>query len=255
MSGMISSLRGMFDKLQDAFWSILNQILPPEKRAEIMQNLKNFAVNNPKLAAFLTTQIAFSGIPLVLFITFSITVFLFSLIAAVLVAVLVAVLFTIFIVGLALLIALPTLFFTSFSATFVFLWGLGGYYILKWANDGEAPAPDGKAIGDKLNDMTGGRMSWLTNGSRKKQEDLSQGINRTVEGNGAEKDGDGRSEDDKSHSTNGTAHTTGAQKHDGANKENESQGTDGGPRKLNKPAVTNGTNTAKGATTSTVGTI
>jgi hypothetical protein len=50
MSGMLSSLQAMFGKIQGAFWSILNQILPPEQRAEIMQKLKNFAVNNPKLA-------------------------------------------------------------------------------------------------------------------------------------------------------------------------------------------------------------
>jgi hypothetical protein len=174
------------------------------------------------------------------------TVFLFSLIAALLIAVLVAVLFTVFMVGIALLILLPTVFFTSFTATFLFLWGLGGYHILKWANDGDAPAPDGKAIGDKLNDLTGGRMSWLTDGSKKKQEDISQGFDRTVKLNGSEKGGD-----EKAQATNGNGHTTGAQKHDGANKENESKGSDGGPRKLNKPSAAHSTSTSKGATNGT----
>ena len=54
MSGMLSSLQAMFGKLQGAFWGILDQILPPEQRAEIMQKLKDFAVNNPKLAVCIT---------------------------------------------------------------------------------------------------------------------------------------------------------------------------------------------------------
>lgn len=51
-------------------------------------------------------------------------------------------------------------------ACFVFLWGLGGYYLLKWFNHGETPAPEGKAIGDKLNSFTGGRLNFLMKDAR-----------------------------------------------------------------------------------------
>jgi hypothetical protein len=45
-----------------------------------------------------------------------------------------ALLFTVFCIGLALLVLLPTLFMTTFAACFIFLWGLGAYYIVKWFN-------------------------------------------------------------------------------------------------------------------------
>lgn len=102
-------------------------------------------------------------------------------------------------VGVALLVVLPTVFMTTFTATFLFLWGLGGYYILKWYatsrrhicandgndnvkcryNEGDSPAPDGTTIGDKINDFTGGRMSWLTDGAAKKQNDARTGVDQT----------------------------------------------------------------------------
>jgi energy-coupling factor transporter transmembrane protein EcfT len=100
-----------------------------------------------------------------LFITFTITVFVFSLIAALLIALLVALLFTVFMVGVALLFVLPTVFLTTMGASFIFLWGMGGYYILKWFGEpGEAPS--GEAIGDKLSNLTGGRLDFLVQGAR-----------------------------------------------------------------------------------------
>ncbi|KAF2738563.1 hypothetical protein EJ04DRAFT_412966, partial [Polyplosphaeria fusca] len=167
----------------------LNRVFPPEQRAETLNKLQQFAINNPKLAVFLTTQIALTGLPILLFLTFSVTVFLFSLIAALLIGLIAAVLFTAFMVGVALLVLLPTVFLTTFGATFIFLWGLGGYYILKWFNDGEAPAPEGFAIGDKLNNLTGGRMGWLMDGSRKTIEDKKTGADQTPKTHGSESNG------------------------------------------------------------------
>lgn len=107
-----------------------------------------------------------TGFPLFLFILFTITVFVFSLIVALLLGVLAAVLFTVFAVGTALLVILPTTFFTTMAACFIFLWGLGGYYILRWANGGDTQAPEGKAIGDTLNNLTGGRLGGFMEGAR-----------------------------------------------------------------------------------------
>ncbi|KAF2715214.1 hypothetical protein K504DRAFT_335529, partial [Pleomassaria siparia CBS 279.74] len=175
-SGLLRSFQTIGGSLVSTFQNVFNRILPPEERAKMFDNLQDFAINNPKLAAFLLTQIALTGFPLLLFITFSVTVFLFALIVALLIGVLAAVVFTVFMVGLALLVILPIIFITTFSATFIFLWGLSGYHILKWFNNGEAPTPNGKAIGDKLNSLTGGRMSWLMDGTRKKTEDARTGV-------------------------------------------------------------------------------
>lgn len=69
----------------------------------------------------------------------SITVFVFALVAALLIGVLGALLFTAFCVGIALLVLLPTLFITTFAGAFIFLWGVGAYYLVKWFNQKEIP--------------------------------------------------------------------------------------------------------------------
>lgn len=115
---------------------------------------------------------AITGVPLFLFILFSLSVFLFALIVGLLVGVLGAVAFTLVAVGTALVVVLPTLFFTTMAATFLFLWGLGGYYILKWANgddekkSGEEPGP---TIGDRLNNFTGGRLTGFMDAAKTQQ--------------------------------------------------------------------------------------
>jgi hypothetical protein len=122
-----------------------------------------------------------TGIPLGLFVLFSLSVFIFSLVVALIVALLAAVIFTLFMVAVALIIVLPTVMFTTGAACFLFLWGLGGYHLLKWANgDGESgdskDAPEGQAIGDHLNRLTGGRLSGFMEGAR------SQNSKKDIEG-------------------------------------------------------------------------
>jgi hypothetical protein len=146
--------------------AVLDSLFPPEKRAELLTKLQSFAVANPKLSAFLLSNIALTGLPLLMFIVFTITVFVFSFVAALLVGLLAAILFTAFAVGLALLLVLPTVFITTMGATFLFLWGLGGYYILKWFNEGQSPAAEGTAMGDKINNLMGGRLDFLMDGAR-----------------------------------------------------------------------------------------
>lgn len=113
---------------------------------------------------------ALTGIPLGLFVLFTLTVAIFSLVVGLLLGLLAAVAFTLFCVGVALTIVLPTIFFTTMTACFLFLWGLGGYYLLQWGNSasgGEGgKASDGQAIGDRLNSLTGGRLSGLMSNAR-----------------------------------------------------------------------------------------
>lgn len=132
-----------------------------------------------KKQAFLLTNFALTGPPLFLFILFTLTVFVFSLVAALVVGLLAALVFTVFMVGVALIIVFPAVFFTSLVACFLFLWGLGGYYIFKWFNKGDTPAAPGSALGDKLNQMTGGKLNFMMSnareGEKKRETDPSHG--------------------------------------------------------------------------------
>jgi hypothetical protein len=123
-----------------------------------------------------------------LFILFTLTVFIFSLVVALLVGLLVAIGFTLFMVIVALVILFPTVFFTTLAACFFFLWGLGGYYLLKWFNKGETPAAQGDAIGDKINALTGGRLDFIMGGARQEYPDHS-GQNGKDEGNSPKQNG------------------------------------------------------------------
>jgi len=121
-------------------------------------------------------NLAITGVPLFLFILFSLTVFIFALVVGLLVGVIGAVAFTLFAVGLALMVVLPTVFFTTMGATFLFLWGLGGYYILKWANsEGDSKKQDdsGPTIGDRLNSLSGGRLSGFMSSARAEESKKS----------------------------------------------------------------------------------
>lgn len=122
-----------------------------------------------------------------LFIIMTITVVIFSIIVALILAVLAAVLFSVACVGFALIILLPTLFITTAAASFIWLWGLGAYYILKWFNKKEIPGihkPMGEGMeGDAL---TGDKAfpEKLTNGNAngKPKEGKKDGMTGKVPG-------------------------------------------------------------------------
>lgn len=69
----------------------------------------------------------------------TISVVIFAILAGLIIGLVGAVLFIVTCVGFALIILLPTLFLTTAAATFIWLWGLGGYYILKKFNQKEIP--------------------------------------------------------------------------------------------------------------------
>ena len=69
----------------------------------------------------------------------TISVVIFALLAGLIIGLVGAVLFIVVCVGFALIILLPTLFFTTAAATFIWLWGVGGYYIIKKFNKKEVP--------------------------------------------------------------------------------------------------------------------
>jgi len=139
LGGLTGALQGGVANLLTAGQGYLDRWFPPEKREELKAKIVKFATEKPHLAAFLLSQLALSGGPLALFIMMSLTVLVFALLAGIIVGVVGALLFTVFCVGLALLILLPTLFITTFAACFIFLWGIGAYYIVKWFNKKEIP--------------------------------------------------------------------------------------------------------------------
>lgn len=167
---VLSTVDGLASKIFAKGKSVIDGIFPPEKRAAFIARLQDFMLRNPKLSAFLGMNLALTGIPLGLFVLFSLSVFIFALVVALIVGLLAAVLFTVAMVGIALFFVLPTVMFTTGAACFLFLWGLGGYYIIKWANGdskGEPKqAPAGEAIGDKLDRLTGGRLSGFMDSAR-----------------------------------------------------------------------------------------
>lgn len=147
LGGLTGALQGGLSNLLSTGQGLLDKWFPPPKREELKNKLMKFATERPQLAAFLLSQIALSGIPLALFAVMSVTVLVFALLAGILVGVLGAVLFTVFCLGLALIILLPTLFVTTFAGTFIFLWGLGAYYIVKWFNKKDVPGVHTDAAG------------------------------------------------------------------------------------------------------------
>lgn len=139
-------------------------------------------------------NIFITGVPLALFVLFTITVLIFSLIVGLVLGLLAAVVFTLFCVGVALTIVLPFIFFTTMTACFLFLWGLGGYYILKWANNRgdtaeEKPLLSSGSIGDSINNLTGGKLSGFMDSAKKERSkgDISGYNDENTEPNAAEK--------------------------------------------------------------------
>lgn len=165
-SKIISMLDGLGSSLAQKGQSLMDGIFPPEKRAELLARIRAFVTKNPKISAFLLTQMALSAGPLILFAFFTLSIFVFSLIVALVVGLLAAVAFTLFAVGVALFILFPTVFFTTLTATFLFLWGLAGYYIFKQFNKSTPPGAKGDTIGDKLNALTGNRLNFVMENAR-----------------------------------------------------------------------------------------
>ncbi|KAL8701237.1 MAG: hypothetical protein Q9201_005016 [Fulgogasparrea decipioides] len=147
--GLQGSLTGMVNKGSE--W--LDRMFPPERRNELIAKISKFAKEKPMLASFILSHFALSGLPLGLFVLMTITVVVFSILAALILALLAAVVFSVVCVGFALIILFPTLFLTTAGASFIWLWGVGGYYILKWFNKKEIPGvhkPIGEGMGNDL---------------------------------------------------------------------------------------------------------
>ncbi|RAO71739.1 uncharacterized protein BHQ10_007751 [Talaromyces amestolkiae] len=138
---IMSTARSRLAAILQSTWTqvstTVNENLPPETREKIKQNLVVFARSRPILATLILSQLAFSGIPLLLFIVLTAGIFIFSLAAALVLGVLSALMVTLFCMGLGSLILVPTLFVTTLTAGGIWLWGWGLYYVVQWVGSGD----------------------------------------------------------------------------------------------------------------------
>ncbi|KAK5279562.1 hypothetical protein LTR40_007623, partial [Exophiala xenobiotica] len=153
-------LRDSLIKVISTAGAILDRALPPQRREQYKNWLIKFATDRPYLASFLLSQIALSGIPLVLFCCMTVSVFIFSILAGVLLGVIGGLMFAVPAMGLALLILLPVLFFTTAAAVFIWLWGVGACYVIKWLSQRGNPNPNPNSNpGMQQNDGKGGAIA------------------------------------------------------------------------------------------------
>ncbi|KAF2639029.1 hypothetical protein P280DRAFT_430659 [Massarina eburnea CBS 473.64] len=163
LGSLINSIQTLLETCYSIFQDWFNRLLPPKIRSEMLSKLQHHTSANPVLAVGLTILVLFGGVPLMLFTAFSIAVFFSSLLTGILVGLITALIFTAFVIGVALLILLPSLFLSFLGATFVFLQCACAYYLLKWFSNSRLPGSDFKSVGEKINRLTGGRTSGLTN--------------------------------------------------------------------------------------------
>jgi len=175
---------GVVDSAIAKIHTLIDRVLPPAQREKWLAQAKEFAVSNPKITAFLLTNIILSGPPLVLFIVFTITVFIIALLTGLVIGILGALLFTVFMVLVALFVVLPTLFLTTFAATFLAFWGLGAFYIIKWFNEGKTPSEIGSSIGGKLSGLVGGSLNGLMSTARATKEKVPKEAEAVLNGDG-----------------------------------------------------------------------
>lgn len=201
--------------------------------------------------SFLASQVALTGFPLGLFVLMTISVAIFALLVGLILGLLGAVLFIVAAVGFAVIILLPILFFTTAAATFIWLWGLAGYYILKWFNKKDIPG----IHGDSKGGIQGGleeQLGAITGKGGPKGEADGDGEKEGGEG----KEANGKPKEQKKGGAgkggmNGVADKVGsAGKSTGVDVGNPKEAADVGKH---AGKVTNAAGGAKGAVTGTVG--
>ncbi|OLN96889.1 hypothetical protein CCHL11_02323 [Colletotrichum chlorophyti] len=123
----------------------IDRVVSRDTRQRAYSNVSNLAKEQPFLFAFFLVQLVFSFLPILLFVSFSLSTVAFALgVAAV---------FSLFWIGVALLVLVPTLFFTCSIAVLVWVWAAGSFVVAKRMyelspvsarGDLEVDAPNGK---------------------------------------------------------------------------------------------------------------
>jgi hypothetical protein len=147
-------VRHAAQSVEAQFEATTNQLLPRTRREHMIEQAHDYARRNPKTAAFLATQAALAGLPLVLFFAFAAATLLVSLTTCLLLGLIISLIVTFFVVSFTLLFVVPTVFIASCSATFIFIWGFVGYISLRKFNErGASTKPSARvSTRQKLND-------------------------------------------------------------------------------------------------------
>ncbi|KAF4440134.1 kinase [Fusarium acutatum] len=104
--------------------SSVDRVVPPNSRQKAYDNTASFASSRPILFSFIVSQLLLSFLPLLIFLTFSLSTIVFALGAAIV--------FALFWIGVALLVLVPALLVTSSIAVLVWGWAIGSFVIARW---------------------------------------------------------------------------------------------------------------------------
>lgn len=102
----------------------LDRVVPPSSRQRAYEQTSEFASARPILFSFIVSQLIFSFLPLLLFITFSLSTVAFALGAALI--------FALFWIGVAFMVLMPTLILTSSIAVLIWGWAIGSFLVARW---------------------------------------------------------------------------------------------------------------------------
>ncbi|USP75746.1 hypothetical protein yc1106_03020 [Curvularia clavata] len=182
-------VRHAAQSVEAQFEATTNQLLPRTRREHMVEQAHDYARRNPKTAAFLATQAALAGLPLVLFLAFTAATLLISLTTCLLLGLIVSLTITFFVVSFALLFVVPTVFIASCSATLIFIWGFVGYIVLRKFNERGTPANPDNRIGGRQNHngpvrnghAAGSERTHANHGTNFEDNPPVNGAHRTVE--------------------------------------------------------------------------
>ncbi|KAK1966353.1 hypothetical protein LY78DRAFT_54935 [Colletotrichum sublineola] len=123
----------------------IDRLVSQDTREKAYGSAYHLAQEQPFLFAFLITQLIFTFLPILVFVSFAASTVAFAFGAAAV--------FSLFWIGVALLFLVPTLFFTCSIAVLVWIWAAGSFVVAKrlydmspirTTGDLEVHAPNGK---------------------------------------------------------------------------------------------------------------
>lgn len=121
---------------------IFHQYLPSETQSSIRRNISIFVHDKPLLASFLVSNLVISGLPVLLFLVFAITLSVITLTTAIVFGLLAAAFFILFMLGGALFLIIPIFSFTTFIAVTTWLLVITAFYVVKWTGERGANKDD-----------------------------------------------------------------------------------------------------------------
>ncbi|KAK3191904.1 hypothetical protein K4F52_001947 [Lecanicillium sp. MT-2017a] len=135
--------------------SSLDRVVPPDARQRAYDTCVELASTRPILFSFLSAQLIFSFLPLLLFTIFGASTVAFAVGGAIL--------FALFWIGLGLLVLIPTLFITASIGLLVWAWAAGSFVVVRAVyrrvaayNNNAAPPGKGGAANGQFKAQNGG---------------------------------------------------------------------------------------------------